>query len=80
MPAVHFLNEVSHKAREWSPEEIEFYKLMFYVLIGGIVVKYVPVLISSVFLKLFNLVGYCYKKLFKKKIKENNEERRKIDE
>ena len=40
MPAVHFLNEVSHKAREWSPEEFEFYKLMFYVLISGIVIEY----------------------------------------
>lgn len=68
MPAVHFLNEVSHKAREWSPEEFEFYKLMFYVLIGGIVIEYGPVLISSVFSKLSNLVG---KKLFKNKTQEN---------
>lgn len=64
MPAIHFLNEVSNKVREWSPEEIEFYKLMFYVLIGGIVIEYGTVLISSVFSKLSNLVG---KKLFKKK-------------
>ena len=73
MPAVHFLNEVSHKAREWSPEEFEFYKLMFYVLIGGIVIEYAPALISSVFSKLSNLVG---KKLFKNKTQENNKERK----
>lgn len=68
MPAIHFLNEVSHKAREWSPEEIEFYKLMFYVLIGGIVIEYGPILMKYVFFKLSNLVG---KKLFKKKTQEN---------
>lgn len=64
------LFEHASKARELTPEEIEFYKLMFLVLIFGIVIEYGPFLIVWILKKLFNLVAYCYKKLFKSKTKE----------
>ena len=66
--------EHASKVRELTPEEIEFYKLMFVVIIFGIVIEYGPFLIVWLLKKLFNFVVYCYKKLFKNKIKEKNKE------